>query len=1002
MNLRWGLVLPLVAVALAHPLSAQDRTISGTVTDSSGGAPLAGAVLTVRGGTGSATSRENGSFVLTQVPDGDVTIVVRQIGYRRAEVTVPAGSSGPVDVALARDPVRLDEVVVTGQFTGIERRNLANAISTIGAEDLQDVPTPSLEQQLQGKVAGADIQTNSGAPGGGVQVRLRGVTSINAPAEPLYVVDGVVMSDVAIPPNSDPVTRARGGSNPEPTQENQVNRIADINPSDIERIEVLKSASASAIYGGRGSNGVVIITTKRGRPGRAQVNLTQRFGFFSLSDKVGSRRFANAQEVNDAYNKGNPGLGESFGCDGSSCPFFDHEEELAGKSPLSYETLASVGGGDDNTNYYVSGNLKHDGGIIENTGFGRQGVRLNLRQRLGRRVNVSVNTNILHTDAQRGLTNNDNTNTSYYVALAFTPSFIDLSRNPDGTFKLNQAPGPSSNPLQTAALADIQEDVWRFVSGATLDWTPFQWQRSSLKFTTTAGLDFFNQKNALFFPPELQFEPQDGLLGTSLLSKSDNLSLTLQGGAVHTLTGGGFTATTSGGVQYLRRELDIDRTTGRNLVGGQSNVDAATAIATEQQRERVNNLGYFLQEEVLLAGERLLLTAGIRADQSSLNADASELFWYPKAAASYRFPNLLGAGSEFKLRAAYGESGNEPRYGQKFTALSATSNIGGQPGIVVSTGNETGALDLRPERLREFEAGFDGSLGSGRANFEFTVFQKRVSDLLLSRDLHESSGFAREIFNGGKLRTQGLEAALGLTPFESRGFSWLFRTTFTLSRSKLTELQVPPFQQGAFSASLGTFLFEQDSSVTRLAGNDSLPDGSVVVRRIGDVNPSFRMGFSNDLNFGRLGLRVLFDWQQGSDIMNLTKLLYDFGQVTVDFGEPLPAPVPDGVNVHNTVGELRLAGFGRASGNYVESASFLKLREVTLSYDVPPSVVRGLFGGARSARLSVSARNLFSIDSYDGLDPEVSNFGNQAIFRNIDVTPFPPSRSFWFSIDLGL
>jgi TonB-linked SusC/RagA family outer membrane protein len=997
-------MLPLVALALSRPVAAQTRTVSGTVTDSSGGAPIAGAVITVRGGTGSATSRENGSFVLTRVPAGDATIVIRQIGYRRAEVTVPDGSTEPIDVALAKDPVRLEEVVVTGQFTGIERRNLPNAVATVSAEDLERVPTPSIEQQLQGKIAGADIQTNSGAPGGGVQVRLRGITSINSAAEPLYVVDGVIMSDVAIPPNSDPVTKARSGSNPEPTQENQVNRIADINSADIERVEVLKGASASAIYGGRASNGVVIITTKRGQTNRPQINLTQRFGFFSLSDKLGSRRFANAAEVDALSASDNPNLGTSVGCDASSCPYFDHEEELAGRSPLSYETLGSVSGGDENTRYFASGVVKRDGGIIENTGFERQGVRLNLSQRLGSRINLNLNTNVLHTNADRGLTNNDNASTSYYVALAFTPSFVDLSRNPDGTFKVNSF--QPSNPLQTAALSTIDENVWRLTSGLTLDWTMLQGQRSSLKFTATGGVDFFNQKNFLFFPPELQFEPNDGLLGTSLLSKTDNVNLNLQGGLVHTLTAGGFTATTSGGVQFARRDLDIDRTTGRNLVGGQSNPDAATNISKENQRELIKDLGYFLQEEVLTAGERLLLTAGIRADQSSVNAESDKLFWYPKAAASYRFPGLLGAASEFKIRGAYGESGNQPRYGQRFTPVASTSNIGGLPGLVISTGNETGAPDLRPERLREFEAGFDGALGNGATNFEFTVYQKNVKDLLLRRDLPESSGFQAEIFNGGRLRTRGLETAIGVTPIERSNFSWFLRTTFSLSRSTITQLDVPPFNQGGFGGSLGTWRFEEDSSATRIIGNDTLtapltlPDGTVlpvgatVATRVGDSNPDFRMGISNNLSFGRLGLSFLMDWQKGSNIVNLTKFLYDLGSVTVDFADPISGAT-------ETVGQRRLRTASRVTSNYVESANFLKLREVTLSYELPPSAIQRIFG-ARSARLSVSARNLFSIDDYDGLDPEVSNFGNQAIFRNIDVAPFPPSRSFWFSIDLGL
>ena len=223
MSLRWGLLLPLVAAALAQPLAAQGRTISGTVTDSSGGAPIAGAVVTVRGGGSSAQSRENGSFVLTQVPDGDVVLVVRQIGYRRAEVERAGrqlGTGGP-----GAGP-RSGEAGRSGRHRAVHRHRAAQPRQRGRHHQCRGsggVPTPSIEQQLQGKVAGADIQSNSGAPGGGVQVRLRGVTSINSPAEPLYVVDGVIMSDVAIPPNSDAVTarsrRLEPGADPgEPGQ----------------------------------------------------------------------------------------------------------------------------------------------------------------------------------------------------------------------------------------------------------------------------------------------------------------------------------------------------------------------------------------------------------------------------------------------------------------------------------------------------------------------------------------------------------------------------------------------------------------------------------------------------------------------------------------------------------------------------------------------------------------------------------------------------------------
>jgi TonB-linked SusC/RagA family outer membrane protein len=983
-------------VALAGTANAQERTVTGTVTDSANGGPLAGVQVSLPTGAPRTQTRDDGSFTLRGVPDQDVTLVFRLIGYRRGEVSVAAGEAGPLTIALARDPFKLEEVVVTGQATGQERRNLANAVATVSSEDLAQVTTPSIEQQLQGKVAGADIQANSGAPGGGLQLKLRGVTSINAGTQPLYVVDGVIMSDAAIVPNTDVLTNATRNGARIQNQENQVNRIADLDPSEIDRIEVLKGASASAIYGLRASNGVVIITTKKGRPGRPVVSATQRFGFFEQSNKIGQRRFSGIGEVDATYGAG---TGAAAGCTADSCPYFDHEDELAGRKPLSYETLVNVSGGDDNTRYFASGTVKHDGGIIDNTGFDRQGVRINLDQQLGQRFRLALNTNVLHTVAARGITNNDNNNISYYYVLSYVPSFTDISRNPDGTFKIN--PWTTSNPLQTAALSTNDEDVWRFVSGANLEWRAIQTTNSSLRLIANGGLDNFNQKNTLIFPPELQWVPPNGLRGTSALSKSDNTNLNLFGTVVHSFSpeSKSFTATTSGGVQYARRSLDVHRTVGQGLVGGQTNVNAGTSIQVSEQRELAKYLGYFLQEEFLTMGERLLLTAGIRADQSSLNADASKLFYYPKGSASYRFPGFLGEGSELKIRAAYGESGNEPTYGQIFSPVSSTSNINGLPSLVVPIVSTTGAPDLRPERMKEFEAGIDATLVGGRANIEFTGYQKDVDDLLLPRALPESSGLVTEIFNGGSLRTRGLESAVGIEIVRSKGFSWLFRTTFSLSRSTITQLDVPPFipTQNNFGVSLGgAHKFEADSSPTRVVGNDTLPDGSDVVRKIGDSNPDFRMGFSNDITAGQFGLHFLFDWQDGSDISNLTKLLYDLdnGGLSPDFADPIAGTT-------ETVGGRRVAGFGRVTKNWTESATFLKLREVTLSYEVPPSTVRSLFGG-RSARLSLSARNLFTETPYSGLDPEVSNFGNQAIFRNIDVAPFPPSRSFWFTIDLGL
>ncbi len=988
MKYRWGLIAALMLGTLGGQASAQGRLISGTVTDSALGQPLSGAVITIVGTRVFAYAKDNGKFAMPDAPDGEVRLEVRLVGYKRRQVTVDAGEN-TVTVALVRDILKLEEIVVTGQATSVERRNLANAVATVSSEDIGIVPTASIEQQLQGKVAGADIQTNSGAPGGGVQLRLRGITSINATAEPLYVVDGVIMSDVAIPSNQNVVTQASGGSNPSLNQDAQVNRIADLNPNDIENIEILKGASASAIYGGRASNGVVIITTKRGRPGPAQFNMTQRFGFSELSNKLGERRFDSTSAV--AAFASNQAIVAPLFANGAQ-PFFDNEATLSNHKGLSSETQASVSGGDDNTSYFASGTIKHDDGIIANTGFKRQGVRLNLDQRLGRRVNVKFNNNVLHTLAQRGLTNNDNTNTSFIFSLAFIPSFVDLSRKADGTFP-SAAPFNPSNPLQTAALMKNNEDVYRFTSSSRVSIDAWQDDRNYLRFISEGGADFFTQQNALFFPPELQFYSGKPLQGAALLSNSNNLDVNLGENLVHTYTPTSktFTLTSSAGIQYTRRKLDISRLIGQNLIGGQSNIDAATVKDAKELHSLIKAVGYFGQFEFLADAEKLLLTAGLRADQSSLNADSKKLYWFPKLAGSYRFLRPSGFIAEFKVRAAFGESGNEPIYGQLFTPLAATNNIEGLPTLV--TAGSTGAPDLRPEREKEIEGGFDANLWNNNATLQFTVFQKNISDLLVPRNLAQSTGLIQEFLNGGKMRTRGVEVALGILPIQRRNLSWQFRTTFSSNRSKITELSVPEFNGDGFGTSIGTFKYKVGQSPTALIGNDTT-GGTVHEAIVGDANPDFRMSFTNDITFHAFTLHFLLDWQHGSSILNLTKLLSDFGQVTADYGDSIPGSA-------QTVGQHRLAGFGSVSKNYVESASFLKLREVTISWDLPASVVHSLLRGGRFVRLSLSGRNLFTSTPYTGLDPEVSNFGNRPVGRNIDVAPFPPSRSFFFGVDLG-
>jgi len=425
-------------------------------------------------------------------------------------------------------------------------------------------------------------------------------------------------------------------------------------------------------------------------------------------------------------------------------------------------------------------------------------------------------------------------------------------------------------------------------------------------------------------------------------------------------------------------------------------VGAGTDVRVLEQRQRVENFGLFAQEEFLTLSERLLLTAGINADRSSANSDTEKYFFYPKVSGSLRFPQPFRSTDEIKIRAAYGQSGNEPLFGQKFTPLSAIENIAGLPGIVVPVQGTVGSTNLHPERQREIEVGADLAFAGGRAAFELTGFRKDISDLLLQRTLAPSSGFGFENFNGGKLRTTGAEVGVNLVPFQTTDAEWLFRTSYASTRSKIVSLPVPTFRGLGFGTALGSFQFEEGASATQIVGNDSLPDGSVVVRKIGDANPDFTMSFVNNLRFRRFHLYGLLDWQHGGSIINLTKFLYDLGQNTIDYAEPITYG-----SLQTTKGANRLRLFPKQTAVYVEDASFMKLREVTLSFEVPSTVVSRFGRGIRSADLSFSGRNLWTHTNYTGMDPEVSNFGNQPIGRNIDVAPFPPSRSYWFSLSLG-
>lgn len=981
-----AVVVSVGQAAPPPPPPPTTRTIRGKVVDPVTGEAIPAAQVTLKATGAVVFTDAEGAFVIENAPLSAVSL----------DLEGPEREPRTIDVAVGQDTATIplamlkgEQIIIEGRAPVIVKQNLANGASVVDSAALNRVTSATIDGALQGKLAGANLQFNSGAPGGGAQLRLRGISTINGQSSPLYVIDGVVISNIAVSSGTNAITAAAAGGNAS-TQDNPVNRISDLNPNDIETVEVLKGASAGALYGSKAANGVVIITTKRGRNGENRVDVTQRVGFATVSNKLGSRRYASAQDVMDTFDVDETSpLVQAF--NQANGETFDHEKAIT-RVPFSRETIASASGGTENGNYYGSVLVRDEPGVVRGTFYEKQTGRVAVGYKLGEKLRLGFTANVLHSKSDRGLTNNDNTGTSLYVVLSGTPNFVDL-RSRGGVFPQNPAVGSGANVLQTVQLLQNREDVWRVIGGVNAAYDAYKSKdgSSQVKILANFGADSFDQKNNVLSPNELIFEPlTDGLSGTSIDATTTNLNWNTGAGAIWSYKpkSGKFRNALSGGITYEDVDLSSVYVVAQNLTAGQPNIDSGTALNVNQNRLRTKETGLYAQNEIALLEDRLSLLGGLLGERSSLNGNSDKYYLYPKFAAVY---SLLPAEKEgqkntfevLRVRAAYGEAGNRPNYGQQFTPLNAAQNIEGSAGITI--GPAAGDPNIGPERQREVELGADAALKDQKVVAEVTLYQRNISNMLLQRALATSTGFTTQFFNGGTMWNRGIELALQATPVSQKGLEWVTRGILTLNRSKITTLPVPKFDITAagFGAGLGAYRIEEGKSATQMVATVD-EDGTIEV--VGNGEPDFRVGWSNLIKAGDFTFGALIDWQQGSNIVNLTRLLYDFGNNSPDAAEAA----------------MRLERFNAGDARpYIEDASFMKLRELSVSYTVPKKVAAQM-GPLKTLTVSATGRNLLTFTNYSGLDPEVSNFGNQPIGRNYDVGPYPPSRSFWLSVSAGL
>lgn len=996
MDNRYYIVLFALLWLLVPSHAWAQFTVQGTVTDESTGETLVGVnIVAVDAGVGVVTDA-NGRYAI-DLPGDQATLRFSFVGFRQQEVQVTP-QTGTLNIALVPDVANLEELVVTGLATSVKRENLANAVTKIDAEEIAGTVDPStLDGALQGKLAGVNITAQSGAPGGGINVQMRGISTLGTgSSQPLYIIDGVYVNNAQISTGRSAVDQAGG-----PSQDNAANRLADLNPDEIESVEVLKGPSAAAIYGQRANAGVVIITTKRGATGRTQVSFSQDLGAVSALNLLGVASWSE-EKIDLIYGEGTTAAArekERFNQARQSGNLFDYEEELYGNTGLVTNSQLEISGGNQQTQFYVSGGFKDEEGIIENTGFARKTVRGNIDHQLNDRIRIASRSNYIYSDSDRGFTGNQNsTGGSVGYTLAYTPTYAQLQPDEDGNFPDN--PYFAENPLRLVNEAVNNQEVSRFLQAFTLDADLLRGANTSLALRLNGGFDYLNSNSTVYFPPFFQFQQAQSNPGDVIQGKEDNFTTNVEGFLVYNQTVdagvGPINLTTQTGFTRFTQDENRQLVRGRGLAPQQQNpLNGQIQEIFSQQFVKIVDIGFVGQQEVNWA-DKLVATVGARFDRSTLNAKQEDFYFYPKGSLAINLHNFdfwnVGSVSQMKLRTAYGETGGLPEFGATFSALNSV-NIGGGLGSTVSPRGVD--PDLDPERARELEFGADVGLLDGRIALEATYYRKIVDDIILDRENPVSTGITTIATNAGTLKNTGVELGLSISPIRRQNVSWFSRTLFWQNDSEMTDLTIPAFTTGGFGAALGTYYIGEGFSPTTIVGTPATPDAEVPFTVYGDAQPDFQMSFANSFTlFQNLELSFLLHWSRGGDNINLSRLLTDIGGTTFDWNED-----HDGDGVPN--GLDRTDMFGPGAAQFVEDASYVKLREASIYYTLPSTLLENTFNGVlRTIKLGLSGSNLLLFSDYDSYDPEVSVFGTQAVAQSVEVTPYPSSRRITFHLRL--
>ncbi len=987
----------------------QTRTVSGKVTDSSG-APLPGVTVILKNTMQGTVTDVNGDFMLSNVPPNGV-LVFSFVGMKTQEI--PVDSKTVINVMIQEEAFGIEEVVAIGYGT-VRKSDLTGSVSSVKAETLEKMPVTNLSHALQGRASGVQVRQTQPQPGGEISVRVRGVSTIMGDPDPLYIIDGVI------------------GAN-----------INTVSLTDVESIEVLKDASSTAIYGSRGSNGVILITTKSGKTSRSSVEFSSYRGWQKVANKLD---MLDAYEYAKWMNELQVNAGKSEWWDLDNLPeTTDWQDEMYSVAPMENYNLSFSGGG-ENTTYFLSANYLNQEGVIENSGYKRYNIRLNLESRVSNRLKVGGNMSLSHARKNNFVNEGQDGKSIINLVLSIPPtnSPYDENGNLVNSFQRKTTSGYATDVnylFNQAHITDFRVSA-DITGNIFADFEILE----GLEFKPSINYQLTSRKSNYFCPSTVYRSPA---YSNASVSTSDAYSIQADmllsyvksfNDTHHFNVLGGFTSSkySSESVSASGGEFALDLYEYHLLSSGTLNRMGVSSGLSERSR-----LGYFGRVNYDYK-KKYYLTLNGRYDGSSIFGVDSKWGFFPSGAVSWRlseesFIKNTGLFEDLKLRASYGVTGSEGLNPYSSHARLSVSTVG------IINGNKTtsyypGSIavpDLKWEETAMLDIGVDASFWGGRLNIVADYYKKKTKDLFLNLPIPMTSGVNSVTRNIGRTKNEGFEFGANAV-ISQKKFGWTTDINFSTEKMKVTDLAgIPSMVMGQINIvdvhivqvgeSIGSFYgYDTDGiwqtadleSLSVIPKQDGVPvqpgnvkiidqngDGDITSDDrtiIGNAFPKVYGGWNNTFTYKGFDATFALNFVYGNDVYNfnyfwnarMVGTVYNRLKTVLDYWSPEnPSNSTPRLNYRFPYPSLNCKNF------HLEDGSYLRLQEVTLGYSLPSKVLSKL--KMNKFRFYVQATNLLTFTKYSGYDPDVNITGNSNSLYGIDWGSYPNVTTFLIGLNLG-